>query len=677
MGRRSSRLTTILLLVAMASLMGVAVVGQRVIASRAFNSLEATTVTGDAHRVAVALSYETRLLRGFGATNSIWDSSYDDVRLANEAGFAADFPPTQIGEIGGVDAAVGIDRTGRVRTGGLVDGEDYVPLPADLSDVRLRSMVDFAGEAGASRCGLVLAADRPYLYCGFPARRSDSGGDPDFGLVYLRALDHEALAALATSTGLSLTSAPAAGDAAAKDAPRLPTELGTMTTTTAVRGTDSVALTMTLPTLGGRSLVLTSLHPRPIHATDSRTATQTFALMGFCLLGLVGLIALVVRRSVRGQVAPLRSTTEEIIASGSRELRVESEGHGEIAALGRTINTLLDSIAEQADEVERGQAEREQRVVESHLEQQRTEQRSHELAQERVDETVEAVVAELQIVLDRANQVQQAAGDIADRATATDAITDEVVRGTSAANAALDDLNQTLQQVHGIVGIIRTITEQTRMLGLNANIEAARAGEAGAGFRVVADEVRTLAADTATSAEEIATTTALVTTTAQRVARTLDDVTGHASAVGEATREVHHVVGQQSTTVQELADVVRRAVGRVEQMGRLSENLERRTHPRHPVFGHGVLVVHGTEHRVSLRDLGAGGVEAGLPAGLHLTQGERGALTLPPDLGSLVLDVHVAWTTGQGSTAKAGFAVSGDHPSLQRQADALRARYSG
>ncbi len=89
------------------------------------------------------------------------------------------------------------------------------------------------------------------------------------------------------------------------------------------------------------------------------------------------------------------------------------------------------------------------------------------------------------------------------------------------ARQSMDELTLSIQEISGasretqkIVKTIDEIAFQTNLLSLNAAVEAARAGESGAGFAIVADEVRGLARRAADGARN---SSALIDTTMRKV----------------------------------------------------------------------------------------------------------------------------------------------------------------
>src|SRR3954465_7907390 len=113
-----------------------------------------------------------------------------------------------------------------------------------------------------------------------------------------------------------------------------------------------------------------------------------------------------------------------------------------------------------------------------------------------------------------------------------------------------------LRDVAGAAADITQIALQTRLVAFNATVEAKRAGEAGAGFAVVADAVKDLAAKVERSSK-------LIMATVTQLDGRIDGLAASLNDDPQATRhsDFHTALAQVEASVHEIAAATQRNLG--------------------------------------------------------------------------------------------------------------------
>jgi methyl-accepting chemotaxis protein len=169
-------------------------------------------------------------------------------------------------------------------------------------------------------------------------------------------------------------------------------------------------------------------------------------------------------------------------------------------------------------------------------------------------------------------------GQNADNAVEAERLTTETRQVVARANQAMEELTGAMEKI-GRSGqdtsrIVKTIDEiafQTNLLALNAAVEAARAGQAGAGFAVVAEEVRNLAMR---SAEAARNTGALIQKNIAQLEEGAGLVEETNAAFVEVTRGADRIgalIGEISAASKEQADGIEQVNRAVSEMNQITQ----------------------------------------------------------------------------------------------------------
>lgn len=175
---------------------------------------------------------------------------------------------------------------------------------------------------------------------------------------------------------------------------------------------------------------------------------------------------------------------------------------------------------------------------------------------------VEKLVDERQSTLNKVNEVvQQLAEMIVELSESSQSMSDASIKTAEIqeeAHGKVEQLRKKVDDIQSVGVLLKDISDQTHLLGLNAAIEAARAGELGLGFGVVADEIRKLATHSKQSLEIIRTTLRDITAVLNEVTSDAERTSGLAQEQVASSSELFSFVNMIRTVTEELEAVQQR-----------------------------------------------------------------------------------------------------------------------
>jgi methyl-accepting chemotaxis protein len=329
-------------------------------------------------------------------------------------------------------------------------------------------------------------------------------------------------------------------------------------------------------------------------------ARQMGMLVGVALLLVAGLF-LLVGRSIVNPINAMTAVMRKIAAGETSTAIPALERSDEVGAMAQSVRVFKDNMIEatrlrgeqdvlkaqadserkfllsrMADEFERGVRASLDTLAGAASEMQATSRSMSATAGEASHQAISvAAVAEqasanVQTVAAATEELSSSVSEIGRQVTQSTEIAGQAVAEANRTNVTVQGLSAAAQKIGDVVKLISDIASQTNLLALNATIEAARAGEAGRGFAVVANEVKSLASQTAKATDEISAQVGAMQDATSEAVRAIEGIGRTIVAINEFASAISVAVEQQGAATQEIARNVNEAA---QGTGQVSTNI--------------------------------------------------------------------------------------------------------
>ncbi|KAF0113242.1 MAG: methyl-accepting chemotaxis (MCP) signaling domain-containing protein [Hyphomonadaceae bacterium] len=183
-----------------------------------------------------------------------------------------------------------------------------------------------------------------------------------------------------------------------------------------------------------------------------------------------------------------------------------------------------------------------------------------------IGESAVATTTDAHFVAKSADNLSDTSSQIDDSLNLSRELNESASVQVSETRSAMNQLEVATNEIAPIAEIIRKVAGQTRLLALNASIEAVRAGEHGAAFAVVANEVKSLADQTAKASDDIVERIQTIEQTAHKANETIESFVATVEELTQISQTISIAVVNQLKSSKDISEAIHQTANRSDEV---------------------------------------------------------------------------------------------------------------